>query len=601
MFLHKFSIFASLAASALLLATTPVLLSQASSSSTAEKTPQNSAQMYAKEKAPSLVDPAGPAISLVNSETLFTMAAALNICGYDEGLGESDPIRQHIRDEMNQALAGSEPARVKRDRLCLFIAQHRMTGTVMDVSQYISLALYLTPPPEMETSVELPEMPPDSTQVVEVLPLLRDFAAVVGLHDIWLTTRHNYDEEVNRLHDSLTQMIVSTNFYLKMPASTYDGRRFLVVVEPQLSPRTINARIYGADFVVIVSPVNGQIRMADVRHTYLHYIIEPLLYSRATAMDRFLPILKDVREAPLDFLYRSDIVSLTIECLIKAIEARTMDTEIAPYVVPPDAKRSDFERIEHDKGVVQAKMEQVRQVRVHHDMTQGWVLTQYLYDQLINFEKDPASLKDTIGELVYSMDVEHEDNRAKHIEFDREADGDVLRRSTPRKLTGLDLAEARLAAGDVKTASAIAQESLRIASADQTVDVGRANFILARTAIMTGQPELAITDFQKAIALSKETRIQAWSHIYLGRMLDLDCRRDAAVGEYKGALEVRDGQQDTRLAAERGVKTAYAVNGHSCDATDSDDDSDGPAAKPDSPKAPNQPRAPGEDPVAAPK
>jgi len=586
MFLHKLSSLATFAASAVLLTTAPFLFSQASSSSTSTTKPstQSSSQAYAQEKAPSLVDPAGPAISLVNSETLFTMAAALNACGYDEGLTESDPVRQRVRDEMNRALALSEAARTKRDKLCLFIAQHRMTGSVKDVSQYISLALYLTPPPELETSVELPEMPPDSTQVVEILPLLRDFAAAVNLHGIWLITRRSYDEAVNHLHDSLTQMIVSTNFYLKMPASTYDGRRFLVVVEPQLSPRTINARIYGVDFVVIVSPVNGEIRMADVRHTYLHYIIEPLLYSRSTAMDRFLPILKDVRDAPLEYEYRSNIVALTIECLIKAVEARTMDTGIAPYVVPPDAKRSDFERIEHDRGVVQNKMERVREARVQHEMVQGWVLTQYFYEQMTRFEKDPASLKDTIGELVYSMDVEHEDNRAKHIEFDQQADGDVLRRSAPRKLTGLDLAEARLAAGDVKTASAIAQESLRIAQKGDSAnpsDAGRANFILARTDIMTGQAEQAINGFQKAIAMSKETRILAWSHIYLGRMLDLDCRRDAAVSEYKQALEVRDGQQDTRLAAERGVKTAYAVNGHSCDAADSDagDDEDDPPAK----------------------
>ena len=46
-----------------------------------------------------------------------------------------------------------------------------MTGTEKDVSQYISLALYLTPPPALETSVELAEMPPDSTQVVEMVPL----------------------------------------------------------------------------------------------------------------------------------------------------------------------------------------------------------------------------------------------------------------------------------------------------------------------------------------------------------------------------------------------------------------------------------------------
>ena len=49
----------------------------------------------------------------------------------------------------------------------------------------------------------------------------------------------------------------------------------------------------------------------------------------------------------------------------------------------------------------------------------------------------------------------------------------------------------------------------------------------------------------------------AWSHIYLGRMLDLECKRDQALAEYKEALAVRDGQLDTRLAAERGVKAAY--------------------------------------------
>ena len=63
-----------------------------------------------------------------------------------------------------------------------------------------------------------------------------------------------------------------------MPASTYDGRRFIVVViEPQLSPQLVNARIYGTDYVVVVSPVNGKIPMNDVRHTYLHYMIDPLL------------------------------------------------------------------------------------------------------------------------------------------------------------------------------------------------------------------------------------------------------------------------------------------------------------------------------------
>jgi tetratricopeptide (TPR) repeat protein len=531
------------------------------------KSQSSSSQPLQQEKAPSLVDAAGPTISLVSSEPVFLMAAALNACGYDEGLEESAPVRKRVREEINQALAKSEDARGKRDKVCLFIAQHRMTGSVLDISQYISLALYLTPPPEIETAAELTEMPPDSTQVVEIVPLLKDFVAAVDLHGIWLAVHRIYDEEADRLHDPLSQMIVRTNLYLKMPASTYEGRRFVVVIEPLLSPHTVNARIYGTDYVVVVSPVNGQIRMSDVRHTYLHYVIEPLLYTRANAIDRMVPILKEIREAPLKFRYRSDTVPLTIECLIKAIEARTLDTGVPEFKIPAGADRAEMPRYEHERQVYQQKVDAIRWALVRHDMSQGFVLTQYYYEQLIEFEKDPASLKDTIGEMVYSMDVDQQVHRARQIEFDKEADGEVLGRSKPRKLTGLDLAEARLAAGDAATASAMARQALtdRSDTLESTADSARANFILARAAILTGHAEEAITGFQKTLATSKEPRLLAWSHIYLGRMLDLDCKRDQAVAEYETALTVRDGQQDTRLAAERGVKTAYAVRGHSCE------------------------------------
>jgi len=67
---------------------------------------------------------------------------------------------------------------------------------------------------------------------------------------------------------------------------------------------------------------------------------------------------------------------------------------------------------------------------------------------------------------------------------------------------------------------------------------------------------------------------------------DLDCKRDQAVTEYQSALAARDGEQDTRLAAERGVKTAYAVKGHSCE-EDADDSAPPPAAKPGSAPAAN--------------
>lgn len=518
------------------------------------------------------------------------MAAALNACGYDEGLEDSAPIRKHVRDEINAALAKNEDARAKRDKVCLFIAQHRLTGTEHDISQYISLALYLSQPPALETTVELPEMPPDSTAVVEIVPLLKDFAEAVNLHGIWLAVHRTYDDETNSLHDPLSKMIVSTNLYLKMPASTYSGRRFIVLIEPLLSPKMVNARIYGADYVVVVSPVNGAIDMQDVRHVYLHYVIEPLLYSRTNAIDRMEPILKEVREAPLQFRYRSETVPLVVECLIKAIEARTMNTGIPDYKIPAGVVRSDLPRYERERIATQQKQEAVRVAAVQHDMKQGFVLTQYFFEQLMTFEKDAASLRDTIGEMVYGMDIQQQIHRARQTEFDQKADDDILQQSKPRVLTGLDLAEAKLAQGDLTTASGIAHKVLadKSDSLESVAQEARAEFILARVAIMTGHPGDAIEKFQKTISTSKVPRDLAWSHIYLGRMLDLDCKRAEAVAEYQQALATRDGQQDTRVAAERGVKTAYAVKGHSCeedaDAPDTAPNSGAPAASQGQPK-----------------
>ena len=111
-----------------------------------------------------------------------------------------------------------------------------------------------------------------------------------------------------------------------------------------VSPSAVNARIYGSNYVIALSPTaDNSFHMEQVRHTYLHYEIEPMVYARAAAMDRLLPLLKTVSEAPLDFTYKSDIVALLAECLIKAVEARTLDTGIVKPTRPTAVKlRADM-------------------------------------------------------------------------------------------------------------------------------------------------------------------------------------------------------------------------------------------------------------------
>ncbi len=504
-------------------------------------------------KPPALVDPAGPAVSLQTSEALFDIAAALNACGYSAGLAQSDPVRERVRDQLNQAVQASPDAQAARDRLCTFINGHRLYEGSRDLAQYVSLALYLTPPPELAPSVELTDLPPDATQVEDILPILRNFAQAVDLHLIWLRFHPEYEAEVTNLHDPLTRLTLDTNIYLKLPASTYNNRRFLVVLEPLLDPGQTNARVYGSDYVVVASPVNGSVRLHDVRHTYLHYELEPLLYAHASSLDRLLPLLKTVRDAPLEYQYRADIVSLTAESLIRAVEARTLDTGVAPFVMPANADRAELPRLDRDRQARVQQAEAVRQNAVKQAMTEGFVLTQYFYDQLEVFERNPESLREAIGPMVYGMDVDAQVHRAKQIAFVEQAPTDVIR--NPGSGRGLDQAEVKLKAGDAEGASKLAAQALK----DRTADPARANYVLALTWLMKGDVDSAANDFHETLRLTQDPRLLAWSHIYLGRIADVRDERPDALAEYKTALTVRDGQPDTLQAAQRGLAQPFAL------------------------------------------
>jgi len=544
-------------------------------SSSSSSTPDSQAVDSTSTPQPRIAQPdaGGSAITLETSEPLFYLAVSLNACGYDAGLAESSPMRLRVRDEINEELAASAPARDARDALCTFIREHALADPGRDLAQYVSLALYLTPPPALTPSVDITELPPDSTQVVEVAPLVRAFAEAVHLNALWVEHRPEYEAFVDRIHDPLTKMVLNTNIYLHLPVSSYDGRRFLVLLEPMLSPTETNARYNGSDSVVIVSPranPPGSVPMDLIRHTYLHFTIEPLVYARAAAMDRLLPLLKPVQQAPLEFTYKSDIVALLAECLIKAVEAQTMDVGI-PRPARPDAvrDRSDLERYDAEMAVYDRHAEVVRRQAVDREMREGWVLVDYFYSQLGVMEKEGISLKDNIGPMVYGMDVDRERHRDEQIAFLPEGSGgdsafrDPVRR-TPRPLIGLDLAEMKLMKGDIDGAGELAESALKSNPASP-----EAHFLLGRIGLLQRDPDSALSHLTQTIQLSHDPRTIAWAHIYLGRMYDIardpdnaDAvlpQRDKAVAEYRAALANRDSQPDTKAAAEKGIEEPFAL------------------------------------------
>lgn len=536
---------------------------QQRSSSSSSSSSDNTAGDNTQPAQPRIAQPnaGGSSVTLETSEPLFYIAAALNACGYNDDLAASAPIRLKIRDEINEELTVSADARNSRDALCAYVREHTLNDRGLNLAQYVSLALYLSPPPELSPTVSELQLPPDSTQVVNILPLLRKFADDVHLNALWVNHHADYEALTARIHDPLTRMVLNTNIYLGMPVSSYTDRRFLVLMEPMLAPSATNARIYGSDYIVVVSPAGnplGAVHMNEIRHTYLHYEIEPLIYSRAQAMDRLMPLLKTVDGAPIEFTYKSNISALITECLIKAAEAHIMDVGLTKPTRPAGVgtRPSDLARYDSEMNAYNRQAEAIRRNAVALDMRQGWVLTGYFYDKLGAMQRESISLKDDIGEMVYGMDVDREVHSARQIAFLPEGSQEVVRRA-PTQLTGIRLAEMKMLKGDFDGAETIAKAALT----DPKGDHAQAHFLMARLDLMQSQPDAAIKDFQATIASSKDPRTLAWSHIYLGRLYDVMPDREKAIAEYQAALTVRDSQPDTKAAAEQGLKQPFSAPG----------------------------------------
>ncbi len=513
------------------------------------------------------IEPGGAAVTLEYNEPLFELATALNVCGYDRDLEHSAPVRLAVRAEMNAVLASSEEARASRDTLCAYMTQHQLADAALNVGQYVSLALYLSPPPELTPNVDDTLLPPQATQVVNVLTPLRHFAAATQLHLVWVRHRGEYEALAARVHGPMEDMILGTNIYLHQPVSSYDGRRFLVLLEPMLAPALTNARIYGTDYIIVTSPDNqpagDPVRMDEIRHIYLHYVVEPMVYSRGSAMERMQPMLRGIADAPIDYVYKSDVEALLTECLIKAIEAHLYTlAEPAPKRPAQAKNRTEVEHYQEAKVLYDRETVAAQEVIVSRDDRAGWVLTGYFYQTLALMGSKGDGLRDEIAPMIYGMDVDGERHRAERMVFVKDNGSDPLggRVLPARRETGpMDRAEADLGKGDLAGAEDLAAKVM----ADPSGDHGRAQYALARIDLMQGQPEKAIDGFAATLKLSQDPRTVAWSHIYLGRLYDNmnPPDRAKAVSEYEAALAARDARPDTRLAAESGLKQPFALPG----------------------------------------
>ncbi len=475
-------------------------------------------------------------ISLDSNETIFSVLTALNACGYDQDLTISDATRSNVRAEVQRALRESEEAEATRAAVCEFYQGHVASKDPnRNLSQYISLALYLDGPPHFVPRMKEEELPPDASSIAAFGTLLEHFYEKVGLRGIWERHRNDYAAAMRRYHEPLAKMVFDTEIYLKQPSSQYLGRTFTIYLDFMGSPKETDARNYGSAYYVVVFPApntpsgatpQSALKMDQIRHTFLHYEMDPLADKHYSAIKRLEPLLQSVKRAPMEESFKTDISLLVTECLVRAIEIRTTGSK---------------------------NEEAMRAQAVDDAVKQGYILTRTFYDAVVGFEKDPAGIRGAYSAFLDNVDLKKEEKAAAEVQFASSTAPELVRLSRPEERRMLVTAERRLAAGDAKGAQELAQQALDKKIGDQ----GRALFILAEVAVANKNRDGAQDNFQKAIAASKDPTVLGWSHVYLGRILDMKEDRDAALEHYRAALNEGGGLPEVKAAAEHGLEQAY--------------------------------------------
>ncbi|HXJ44247.1 MAG TPA: tetratricopeptide repeat protein [Bryobacteraceae bacterium] len=467
---------------------------------------------------------AADSLQLDAHENLFYVMAAINAAGYDDGIRLPD--NSQLRMQLREYLAAQDiPVLPELKRY--FQSNGRRKTPVQDLSQYISYALSVTGPPDFGWKTRDVEVPPDAKACEGLTPLLIDFFRQARLDQLWRRSQPVYERELEKYHTPILNMTNKVDGYLRAPAAGYLGRRFQVYIDLLAAPQQVQARNYGDDALVIVTP-SEQPKMYDIRHTYLHYQVDPIVIKYGIDLQQKRSLLDLVQLTPLDDSYKNDFVLLSNESLIRAIESRL------------------------DKNPAAVDMA----------MKQGYVMTQYFAEQLPGFEQQQQGMRFYLEDIVKGIDLKTETARISNIKFDsgqlqRKAKQIVTSVEPERSASAktLDQAEAAYSSKVFDKAKQLFLKSLEQKGSEE--EHSQAWFGLGRIAALEKQPDAAVKLFDKALTSSPDAFTKGWSYVYLARLAKAANEPEKAAKYYQQALAV-PGASDKVLEAAR--KESQTIN-----------------------------------------
>ncbi len=444
------------------------------------------------------------------SPTLFTVMAAINAAGYDADLDHSHPLRQWVRQQLSTRNIPSLKA------IQDFVVRHRMSDDTAELSQYISFGVTAGPPPGFEIKVRQTEIPPDVDPLQELSPLLAKFYKEADIAGLWQRAQPAINQYIALYHGPVTNAVLEVNAYCRQQANGLSNRHFQVFIDLLEAPNQVQTRSYGYEYTVIVGPSTptapGRLpepRTFDVRHAYLHYLLEPLATHYRDILERKKPLADHLgRAAGIPDAFRKDFLLLVSECLIKAVESR----------------------LDHNpKEVDQA-------------LHEGFILAPYFAEQLPLYEKQEQAMALYYPGMVGAIELMKEEQRLANIDFSSKPSERPAIKVTQAEppLTGaaktLDDAESFFKAHQYDQAKEQFLAALK--QTDQKPLHAKAWYGLARIAMLRNDPETAEPLFQKSLDLGLDPQDKAWVLYYLGRLAVAAGERDRGIQLIQEALNL---------------------------------------------------------------
>jgi tetratricopeptide (TPR) repeat protein len=465
-----------------------------------------------------------PDNQLDSNEALFTVLAAINAAGYDAEIDSpsNSPMRKVVREYL---------AAQKLD--CLFdlkrfVREHQQKDPAAQLSQYISFALAVNGPPLFEPRYVNNMMPPDAALLDGLTPLLVAFYREGHIADLWKRAQPVFDGVIEQYHDPVSRAVLLANAYARNPTSGFLGHRFQVYFDLLGAPNQVQTRSYADDSFVVVTP-SKELRTQDIRHAYLHYLIDPIGLKFSKQLMEKAPLGDYALGSPLlaDH-FKTDFVLLATECFIKAVESR-MDKKPD---VPLEAAK------------------------------EGFILTPAFAEILANvYEKQDVVLRLCFPDLIGHLDFRREEKRFDNFQFSSEASGHTVHVTGEKlpALTGVDLTLDKAEASYKKRDLTAAKDLYLSVLTETTVKTqhAKAYYGLARIAILQRDPEVGDRLFRKVLELDPDAYTKSWSLLYLARLADSQGDREQAQEHYKAALAVEGAPDSVREAAQKGLKEAF--------------------------------------------